>query len=297
MELMDTELLKTFLEVSRTRHFGRAAENLFLTQSAISARIRQLEESLGVALFTRTRNDIQLTPAGVRMSKYAESILSTWNRARQDAALKAEDRESLAIGGMFSLWDIVLQDWLGRVHIEHPELTLLAEAGSQDVLVRKLLDGAIDLAFMWEPPQMTELELEEIGQIRLVLVSTRAGLSVEESLREGYIRVDWGTSFAMAHGRHFPDIQPPAMRVSHGRMALALLLQGQGTTAYIAEPMVQEYIARGELHRVVGAPVLDRAFHAVTPHAIVQRRAKIAELISLVREMTDRQTAVSRARG
>jgi hypothetical protein len=51
------------------------------------------------------------------------------------------------------------------------------------------------------------------------------------------------------------------------------------------------------LHRVVGAPVLDRAFHAVTPHAIVQRRAKIAELISLVREMTDRQTAVSRARG
>jgi DNA-binding transcriptional LysR family regulator len=297
MELMDTELLKTFLEVSRTRHFGRAAENLFLTQSAISARIRQLEESLGVALFTRTRNDIQLTPAGVRMSRYAESILSTWNRARQDAALKAEDRESLAIGGMFSLWDIVLQDWLGRVHIEHPELTLLAEAGSQDVLVRKLLDGAIDLAFMWEPPQMTELELEEIGQIRLVLVSTRASLSVEESLREGYIRVDWGTSFAMAHGRHFPDIQPPAMRVSHGRMALALLLQGQGTTAYIAEPMVQEYIARGELHRVVGAPVLDRAFHAVTPHAIVQRRAKIAELISLVREMTDRQTAVSRARG
>jgi DNA-binding transcriptional LysR family regulator len=297
MELMDTELLKTFLEVSRTRHFGRAAENLFLTQSAISARIRQLEESLGVALFTRTRNDIQLTPAGVRMSRYAESILSTWNRARQDAALKAEDRESLAIGGMFSLWDIVLQDWLGRVHIEHPELTLLAEAGSQDVLVRKLLDGAIDLAFMWEPPQMTELELEEIGQIRLVLVSTRAGLSVEESLREGYIRVDWGTSFAMAHGRHFPDIQPPAMRVSHGRMALALLLQGQGATAYIAEPMVQEYIARGELHRVVGAPVLDRAFHAVTPHAIVQRRAKIAELISLVREMTDRQTAVSRARG
>ena len=288
---MDTELLKTFLEVSRTRHFGRAAENLFLTQSAISARIRQLEDSLGVALFTRTRNDIQLTPAGVRMTKYAESILSTWNRARQDAALKAEDRESLAIGGMFSLWDIVLQEWLGRVHTSHPDLALLAEAGSQDLLVRKLLDGAIDLAFMWEPPQMTELELEEIGQIRLVLVSTDANQSVEQALRAGYIKVDWGTSFVIAHGRHFPDMAPPVLRVSHGRMALALLLQGQGTAAYIAEPMVQEYIASGGLHRVENAPVLDRAFHAVTPHAIVQRRAMISELINMVKEMTRNQVS------
>ncbi|MEX2517286.1 MAG: LysR family transcriptional regulator, partial [Gammaproteobacteria bacterium] len=45
---MDVDLLKTFLEVQRTRHFGRAADNLFLTQSAISARIRQLEDELGV---------------------------------------------------------------------------------------------------------------------------------------------------------------------------------------------------------------------------------------------------------
>lgn len=44
---MDTELLKTFLEVSRTRHFGRAAEALYLTQSAVSFRIRQLENQPG----------------------------------------------------------------------------------------------------------------------------------------------------------------------------------------------------------------------------------------------------------
>ncbi len=48
---MDTELLKTFLEVSRTRHFGRAAEALYLTQSAVSFRIRQLENQLGVNLY------------------------------------------------------------------------------------------------------------------------------------------------------------------------------------------------------------------------------------------------------
>lgn len=65
---MDTELLKTFLEVSRTRHFGRAAESLYLTQSAVSFRIRQLENQLGVNLFTRHRNNIRLTAAGEKIT-------------------------------------------------------------------------------------------------------------------------------------------------------------------------------------------------------------------------------------
>ena len=45
---MDIALLKTFLEVAKTRHFGRAAENLYITQAAVSARIKQMEEDLGV---------------------------------------------------------------------------------------------------------------------------------------------------------------------------------------------------------------------------------------------------------
>ena len=52
---MDTDLLKTFIEVSKTRHFGKAAENLYVTQAAVSSRIRQLESRLGVELFSRRR--------------------------------------------------------------------------------------------------------------------------------------------------------------------------------------------------------------------------------------------------
>ncbi len=81
---MDTELLKTFLEVSRTRHFGRAAEALYLTQSAVSFRIRQLENQLGVNLFTRHRNNIRLTSAGERLLPYAESLMSTWLMAKKE---------------------------------------------------------------------------------------------------------------------------------------------------------------------------------------------------------------------
>lgn len=60
---MDIGLLRAFLEIHRLRHFGRAAKNLFISQSAISARVRQLEDELGTRLFTRERNNIELTPA------------------------------------------------------------------------------------------------------------------------------------------------------------------------------------------------------------------------------------------
>ena len=98
---MDTELLKTFLEVSRTRHFGRAAEALYLTQSAVSFRIRQLENQLGVNLFTRHRNNIRLTPAGEKLLPYAETLMNTWQAARKEVAHTSRHNE-------FSTW--------GRAH-------------------------------------------------------------------------------------------------------------------------------------------------------------------------------------
>lgn len=79
---MDTELLKTFLEVQKTGHFGKAAEHLYLTQSAVSFRIRQLEQNLGTSLFHRSRNNIQLTQAGETLLPYALSVVQALSTAR-----------------------------------------------------------------------------------------------------------------------------------------------------------------------------------------------------------------------
>ena len=82
---MDTELLKTFLEVSRTRHFGRAAEALYLTQSAVSFVFVSWRTSWGKS-FTRHRNNIRLTSAGEKLLPYAETLMNTWQAARKEVA-------------------------------------------------------------------------------------------------------------------------------------------------------------------------------------------------------------------
>ncbi|MHB8623406.1 MAG: LysR family transcriptional regulator [Sulfuricaulis sp.] len=277
---MDIDLLKTFLEVHRTRHFGRTAENLYLTQSAVSARIRLLEETLGAPLFTRTRNDIQLTPAGTRLLKYAESILNAWNRARQDAALGEEDKISLAIGGAYSLWDILLQEWTHRLYGELPQVALQAEAHGTEMLIRRLLDRALDIAFMFEPPQMAELLVREIALIKLIMVADRPHLSAREAVGQGYIMADWGTSYAISHARHFPDMPPPAVRMGLGRMALAFLLDNGGA-AYLAEQMVSEYLQSGRLYRVEEAPVIDRQVYAVYP-LTSERKMLLEQVLSFL---------------
>lgn len=259
---MDIDLLKTFLEVNRTRHFGQAAENLFVSQSAVSARIRLLEETIGVPLFTRSRNNIQLTAAGERLIRFAESIVTSWNRARQEIAIKEQARTLLAAAGVPSLWDVVLQDWLHRVHREYPDMALNAEAHGVDVLLRRLRDGTVDVAFMFETPQMAELLAVPIAQVQLILVSTQAGLTPAQALSTDYVWVDWGTWFAITHAQHFPDMPSPTLRVGLGRVAQAFILD-HGGAAYLAERSVTTLLDQGQLHRVHDAPVMQRPAYAV----------------------------------
>ncbi|MFZ0469480.1 MAG: LysR family transcriptional regulator [Thiogranum sp.] len=261
---MDTQLLKTFLEVYRTRHFGQAAGNLHLSQSAVSARIRLLEEDLGVSLFTRDRNNIQLTAAGQKLLRHAESITTAWTQARQELAMGENGPELLSVGAVPSLWDIALQDWVHWVYGECPEVGLIAEAHGAEMLVRQLLQGSIDLGFLFDAPQTPELMVAETIPVSLIMVSSEPGQTAAQAVRGNYVMVDWGTAFAIAHARHFPEMTTPRARVGLGRMAKALLL-ARGGAAYLAEAMVMKQLDGEQLFRVEGAPVIERIAYAVYP--------------------------------
>lgn len=273
---MDTQLLKTFLEVHRTRHFGQAAHNLHLSQSAVSARIRLLEDQLGIALFTRDRNNIQLTTAGQKLLRHAESITTTWSQARQELATGENGPELLSVAAVASLWDIALQDWVHRVYGEYPGVRLVADVLGAETLLRKLLAGSLDLGFLFDAPQSPELMVAEAIPVSLIMVSSQPGLTPEQAVAADYVMVDWGTAFAIAHARQFRDMPAPRARVGLGRMAQALLL-AQGGAAYLAEAMVKTELANGQLHRVAGAPVIRRVAYAV--YTVNSRRRDCIENI------------------
>ncbi len=262
---MDINALKTFLEVNRTRHFGHAADNLYVSQSTVSARIRMLEDQIGMPLFVRQRNNIQLTDAGQRLVRYAENIVTNWTRARQEIGIAEENHISLVVGAATSLWDSILQDWIQYLYMIQPELILHAEVQSPDLLLRRTLERSMDIAFVFDDPQTSDLECIEVAHVPLIMVSSTPNLCVTEAMQKNYIMMDWGTSFANAHARYFPEAPIPSMRVMLARLALDVMLK-RGGTAYITQPMVAHFIDSGQLHQIENAPVIDRVVYALYHH-------------------------------
>jgi DNA-binding transcriptional LysR family regulator len=259
---VDIVLLKTFLEVARLRHFGQAAERLFVTQSAVSARVRLLEDAVGTELFVRKRNDLRLTAAGQRLLRHAETIVDSWSRARQELLLEPEVEAVLALGFPVDLWPVLVCDGVARVRAALPDLALQLESHVQPILGERVVAGALDVALTFEPPHASDLVLRHLATVALVLVSSEPGTTVDGVFSGEYLLVDWGSTFARAHSRAFGERPVPRLRVGHGIMAKDLLL-ARGGAAYLAESMVAEALAAGVLHRVADAPVLEREVFAV----------------------------------
>jgi DNA-binding transcriptional LysR family regulator len=245
---LDTELLKTFLEVSRTRHFGRAAESLYLTQSAVSFRIRQLENQLGANLFTRHRNNIRLTPAGKRLVPYAESLMSTWQLAKKEIAHSLQHTE-LSIGATASLWEAYLTPWLQLIYKQRGALRLEARIALRKSLVKQLHERQLDLLITTEPPKMDELASLLLGHFSLRFYSVVSLDSLKEAAppaehknanQAPFIKLEWGTDLHQQENRLFDSEQIPVLTTTSAHLARQLL-ETTGGSAFLPEHWLKEY--------------------------------------------------------
>jgi len=273
---METELLRTFIEVYRMRSFARAAQNLAITPSAVSARVRQLEGEVGRRLLSRSSQRVQPTAAGERMLRHAVGIVEALERARKHVAL--EDRTPVTVAGVASFWDLFLQDWLHRVRRQLPQVAPWVEVSSAARVAEKLAQGEVHLGFLYSPPQIADLALREVQRVELILVASQPGRGVEETLAAGYILVDWGTVFDSEHNRHFGHRPPAAGRSNSGRVAHRLLL-ACGGGAYLPRALVEADLAAGRLFPVADAPVFQmRAYAAHLAHG--EHRDLVEDMLS-----------------
>lgn len=289
---MDTELIRTFLEVNRTRHFSRAAEHLFVTPAAVSARVRLLEEQLGSRLFTRSRNNIRLTAAGQRFLPHAENMLRSWNRAKLSIGTSPADLELLTLGSLHSIWSVLLQGWLPQAYDVLGDLVLQVELLTSQAVVVRAREQSLDLGLVYEPPRVADLWMEAVAAVELVLVADRPGLRADGSL-PGYVHVDWGSPFSMAVARNLPDLPDPTLRVDAPELACEFLSR-RGGAAYLPKMAVQPDLDAGRLHPVAGAPVVERPVFLIrnasaeisAGHLLVQEN-----LLSWLAARTQRQAA------
>ena len=259
---MKIELLKTFLEVSRTLHFRVAAENLFITQSAVSARIKLLEDDLGVLLFDRTTKHLKLTPEGHRLIKHANELIFMWQKTKQDVGIAENEAHQLVIGSMMSIWSIVLQDWLQKIHRNMEDVSLLTGTHSPIELRRNIVSRLIDVAFIFEPPFVEDLITQKVATVPLHLVTTQAKTHYNPLSLDDYIMVDYGDAVNTEHMRIFQHATPAKHFMSQPSIAMDFILQAGGC-AYLPKQMTHDYREKKKLFIIEDAPIYSREIYAI----------------------------------
>jgi DNA-binding transcriptional LysR family regulator len=257
---MDTEVIRTFLEIVAQRNFGAAAEKLHVAQTTVSARIKLLEERLGRPLFVRNKTGATLTPAGEQLLRYAPTFVQLWERARHQVALPPNKRAVLAIGGELSLWNPLLLEWLVWMRQAAPEIAVRTKVGIADDLNTQVAEGVLDIAVLYSPRHRPGLEVELLIEETLVLVTTDP--EPTRPVGPNYVYVDWGTDFALHHGLSFPELAEPGLFVGLGPLALGYILK-TGGSGYFRLRAVQPHLESGELRLVPEAPRFPYPAYAV----------------------------------
>jgi DNA-binding transcriptional LysR family regulator len=165
---LELRYLIALVTVGNERSFGRAADRLGYTQSAVSQQIAALERSVGLKLVTRPggRRPVELTDAGARLARHAENIVSSVQLASAEMASLADGRTgSLSVGIYQSIGVRLLPGIVRRLTEICPEIELeTVEANDDAEQLERLANGDLDLAFTVVPladQRFETLELRE----------------------------------------------------------------------------------------------------------------------------------------
>ncbi|MDQ6847923.1 MAG: LysR substrate-binding domain-containing protein [Candidatus Dormibacteraeota bacterium] len=172
MDRINADSLRTFLEVARVEHLGRASESLQADPSTVSRKIARLEQEIGVPLFERIGRSIRLTQAGKRFVGRAERLLSDLREAVADAegAVSAESGE-VRVGFLHTVGARWLPQKLARFLQAHPGVRFILEEGTTAEVASGVLAGDFDLGILGPPPVNTpDLETVPLFRERVAVV-------------------------------------------------------------------------------------------------------------------------------
>jgi DNA-binding transcriptional LysR family regulator len=168
---MEFRYLRSFLAIAEELHFGRAAQRLHLAQPSLSQQLQRLERDVGVELVRRSSHQVRLTPAGEVFRDEAKKLLDHMDRAVAAAHAVATGRAgTLNIGFNFPAGQDVLPAALAHLNSEHPRVQTQLWERRTGPQVEGVLDGELDVAFVYGSPASPQLRSKELMTVPIVAV-------------------------------------------------------------------------------------------------------------------------------
>ncbi len=293
MRTLNLHQLATFQVVAKHCSYVRAAEELHFSQPAISAQIRQLEETLGVKLFDQIGRKTHLTQAGEELYRYSQRIFSVIEEMWETMeALRSPYYGRLSVGADTTVGTYVIPDLLGKFHKSYPEVEITLEVVNRSALVDALLNNRVDLAVMGRVPDEVPVTIEPFKPNELVLIAApthrlagRENVPFEELAREHFLLREIGSGTRAALEAVFQEEGLPllvSMQVGNNSAIKQGVAAGLGI-ALISRAAIDMEL---ETHRLVildveGFPIMRqwRIVHLKDKHLSATARAFKAFLL------------------
>jgi len=172
MHLMSDRRLKVFHTVAKLLSFTKAAEALHMTQPAVTFQVRQLEEYFNTRLFDRTHNKVNLTPAGERVSEFAERIFDLYSEMENSVRdLTGEISGALTIGASTTIAEYMLPALLGEFKTRYPDINLRLKVTNSEGIVSMVEHNVIDLGVVESSVSNKNLIVEVCHDDQLVVIA------------------------------------------------------------------------------------------------------------------------------
>ncbi|SCA56153.1 Uncharacterized HTH-type transcriptional regulator YusT [Candidatus Terasakiella magnetica] len=169
---MEISTLKVFIAVAENASVSCASQQLNCVQSNVTARIKKLEEELGVSLFVRKSRGMELSAQGRVLLDHAYQIIDQERQARHAVMSSMEDGGTLSLGSMETAMSVRLPRLLKSFHQLHPKTELSVRTGTTDEMIAQVLKHQLDCAIVGSAVQSEEIIQYPFFRERLVLVSS-----------------------------------------------------------------------------------------------------------------------------
>lgn len=268
--------LRAFVEAAAEGSFIAASDRLHLSHSSVSARIKALENELGVRLFHRGRHGVALNDVGVCLLPFAETILQSWNQAVGSVRAVATGNLPLRAGIQQDLWGIFGAAWFERLKAELPMLQLHLTSDYSTQLCESVSKRLLDIAVIFEPFNRRGVELERIAEFPLLLASSEVR-AWSGQLPQDYLYIGWGRAFEEWHYEQFGARQQPSLVVGVSDIALGMVRQ-HGGAAFFLQHSLAPLLESGDMHLVEGAPP-----YAVSVYLVIPKHVETTEMLEQAR--------------
>ena len=292
---MDLRQLEMAIAVADNASFTRASQQLYVAQSAISRKIKLLEEELGEPLFKRVNKKVYVTTAGQTLLRYARSIFLDMRNAKLEISEIAHlDRGQLRVGAGMLACTYVLPPVLEKFKTLHPRVDLGVITGPSDLLLSKLSDNQIELGVLTLPIRHADLQVVPLITEEMVVItnpkhpvlSQKDSISAEELSDYPLILFPRGARTRDVLDRFFQDagITPRIVMEAENVALIKPFVKIDLGISIVPVRAIAEELQRKELHclKIKGYKLIRRV--GLVFHKSKYVPKMLAELIRLFKE-------------